>query len=179
MIYKPLNDFMIESSLKNMAWDGIFINWLNKNYPEIVLKNDSNIWQCLGNNDDIISTYKQIKLFLHDEIAGEENLTRLKNLICINCFGINLETTDYLIEEMSKYLDCLSIPEKNMYDTLRMISNTSIYDILISYMKNLKTLLFLLFLVLEKLWTQIIRDLWLIVLNFQKLSLINQQLELL
>lgn len=133
MIYKPLNDFMIESSLKNMAWDGIFINWLKKNYPEIVLENDSNIWQCLGNNDDIISTYKQIKLFLHDEIAGEENLTRLKNLICINCFGINLETTDYLIEEMSKYLDCLSIPEKNMYDTLRMISNTSIYDILISY----------------------------------------------
>lgn len=134
MIYKPLNDFMIESSLKNSAWDGILITWLRRNYPDINLKNDSNLWETLKNkNDNIIEVYKQIKLFLYDEIHSEYNITRLKNLVCTNCFGINIETTDYLLEEMTKYLDCFSIAEKAMYDNIKMISNTSNVDILLSY----------------------------------------------
>ncbi len=134
MIYKPLNDFMIESSLKNSSWDSQLITWLNRNYPDIILNNDSNLWEVIRTSkDEIIDVYKQIKLFLYDEIHSELNITRLKNLICINCFGINIETTDYLLEEMSKYLNCLSIPEASMYDNIKMISNTFNVDILLSY----------------------------------------------
>lgn len=134
MIYKPLNDFMIESSLKSSSWDGIFINWLSKIYPDITLKNDSNLWESLGDKkDNIVDIYKQIKLFLYDEIHSEDNLTRLKNLICTNCFGMNIETTDYLLEEMAKYLNCFSIPEVAMYDNIKMISTTLNIDVLISY----------------------------------------------
>lgn len=134
MIYKPLNDFMVESNLKNSAWDGILINWLNKTIPDIKLKNDSNLWESLTSNDnDIIEVYNQIKLFLHDEINNEDNLTRLKNLICTNCFGMNIESINYLLESMEKYINALAIPEKAMYDNIKMIINTKNTDILLSY----------------------------------------------
>ena len=131
MIYKPLNNFLIDSNLKYSAWDSKLILWLRKNYPDVILKNDSNIWECLKvYSRDIVSMYKQIKFFLNEQINNEENITRLKNLVYINCFGINIENALYLIGETSKYIDCLSIYEKDIYNVLCSIGDSKdIYEI--------------------------------------------------
>lgn len=134
MIYKPLNDFMVEEGLKSSSWDVKFKTWLKRNYPEIELKNDSNLWETIKlSQGNIVSIYKQIKLFLRDEINEEKNITRLKNLVCINCFGINIEETAYLVDEMSRNFDCFSTIEKSMYDGLKIILDAINADVIRSY----------------------------------------------